>query len=122
MARQRQSVSQKLGQKARALRIQAGLTQAQVAERAELATESISRLETGRLSNLSIDATARLAAALGVEISALFEGISTKVASGPRAIEKRLLALLEPLSDEDLADVYQGMRRLLGVRARTKRK
>jgi transcriptional regulator with XRE-family HTH domain len=92
------------------------MTQAQLAERADLAVESISRLETGRLTNLTIDVAERLAGSLGVGLRDLFEPTVAPRRPGPRPIEKRILVMLGRLDDRDLEQVYQGLRRLLGVR------
>lgn len=118
MAQAPRSVSSRLGKVVRALRTQNGLTQAQLAERAGLAVESVSRLETGRLANATVDVLDRLASSLGVALPALFEPTAPIKKGGPRPVEKRLLAMLGRLSDDDLEHVYQGLRRLLGVRDR----
>jgi transcriptional regulator with XRE-family HTH domain len=98
------------------------MTQAQLAERANLAVESVSRLETGRLKNVSVDVAERLAHALGVSLAILF-GPTTppKRIDRRRPIEKRIVVMLAHLPDGDLDQVYQGLRRLLGVRERLRR-
>ncbi len=65
------------GERLRELRAQAGLTQAQVAERAAIERAFYVRLETGRHSML-IDRVWDLAAALEVPPSALFEPPGTR--------------------------------------------
>jgi transcriptional regulator with XRE-family HTH domain len=112
------SATQRLGAAIRGHRKRAGMTQEQLAELAGLAVESVSRMETGRLKNITIDVADRLAAALKVPVTALFEPVATVNRASSRPIEKRLLVMLSRLSDDDLQDVYQGLRRLLGIRAR----
>ncbi len=114
------SVSTRLGKTVRKLRTASGMTQAQLAERAGLAVESVSRLETGRLTNLTIDVAERLARSLSVALPDLFEPAAAPKRAGPRPIEKRILVMLGRLSDKDLEQVYQGLRRLLSVRDRVR--
>ena len=56
----------KLGEVVRELRERQGLTQAQLAERAQLALSYITLLESGQKTNLSPAVLGRLARALGV--------------------------------------------------------
>ena len=56
----------KLGDVVRELRERQGLTQAQLAERAQLALSYVTLLEAGQQVNLSPSAVGRLARALGV--------------------------------------------------------
>ena len=60
------SAGKKLGQVVRELRERQGLTQAQLAERAQLAMSYITLLESGQQANLSPSALGRLARVLGV--------------------------------------------------------
>jgi transcriptional regulator with XRE-family HTH domain len=64
---------QKLGELVRELRERQGLTQSQLAERAQLAVSYITLLEAGRHANLSPSAVGRLARALGVTSKHLIE-------------------------------------------------
>jgi transcriptional regulator with XRE-family HTH domain len=63
----------KLGEIVRELREHQGLTQAQLAERAQLAMSYITLLESGQQTNLSPSALGRLARALGVTTKHLSE-------------------------------------------------
>jgi len=63
----------KLGEIGRELRERQGLTQPQLAERAQLALSYITLLESGRQVNLSPSAVGRLARALGVPSKRLTE-------------------------------------------------
>jgi transcriptional regulator with XRE-family HTH domain len=60
-----------LGQTIRAYRQRAALSQEKLAEKAELSTVFINRVEAGK-ENISVDSVARIARALGVELHALF--------------------------------------------------
>jgi len=57
----------KLGERVRELRERQGLTQAQLAERAQLTLSYITLAESGQPVNLSPSALSRLARALGVQ-------------------------------------------------------
>jgi transcriptional regulator with XRE-family HTH domain len=63
----------KLGGVVRELRERQGLTQAQLAERAQLALSYITLLESGQQANFSPSALGRLARALGVTTKHLTE-------------------------------------------------
>jgi len=63
----------KLGALVRELRERQGLTQAQLAERAQLALSYITLAESGQSVNLSPSALSRLARALGVQSRVLTE-------------------------------------------------
>jgi transcriptional regulator with XRE-family HTH domain len=63
----------KLGALVRELRERQGLTQAQLAERAQLALSYITLAESGQSVNLSPSALSRLARALGVQSKVLTE-------------------------------------------------
>jgi transcriptional regulator with XRE-family HTH domain len=63
----------KLGELVRELRERQGLTQAQLAERAQLALSYITLAESGQSVNLSPSALSRLARALGVQSRVLTE-------------------------------------------------
>ncbi len=63
----------KLGELVRELRERQGLTQAQLAERAQLALSYITLAESGQTVSLSPSAISRLARALGVQSKVLIE-------------------------------------------------
>jgi transcriptional regulator with XRE-family HTH domain len=63
----------KLGEIVRELRERQGLTQPQLAERAQLAVSYVTLLEAGQQVNLSPSAVGRLARALGVTSKQLLE-------------------------------------------------
>lgn len=116
----RSSTLKKVGEAVRAARNGRGLTQAVVAERAELAVETISRIESGDV-NISIVALDKLAVSgLGVSVVSLFEHVPKLVKPPGRTGVARIVALVEDLADEDLADVHLALRALLRVRSRAR--
>lgn len=62
-----------LGERVRALRMERGLQQRQLAEKADLTPSMVSQIESGRLTP-SLNTLRRLADALGVTIASLFDG------------------------------------------------
>ena len=74
-----QNLVREVGANLRTLRVGQGLTLAEVARRAGISQGMLSRLETGAVSP-SLDTVASLAAALGIELAALFKN-STQRAS-----------------------------------------
>lgn len=62
-----------LGARVKALRVERGLQQRQLAEKAELTPSMVSQIESGRLTP-SLNTLRRLAEALGVTIASLFDG------------------------------------------------
>src|SRR4051812_29161505 len=89
-----------LGANVRKKRLERGLTQAQVAESAGIAVETVSRIEGGRLASLSLVLASRVAATLGTTLQALLAGLP-----GPdpvrslRAEERRIVGLLTSVDD-----------------------
>jgi transcriptional regulator with XRE-family HTH domain len=65
--------AKKLGEAVRELRERQGLSQAQLAERAQIAMSYVTLLESGQEANLSPSALGRLARALGVTTKHLTE-------------------------------------------------
>ncbi len=108
----------RLGRAIRRLRAENGVTQALLAEKAELAAETISRLEGGTV-DISVLRLEKLAMkGLRVPLTALLDPPEKRGRSQPRAALSKVLALIEDLSDEDLDDIYVGLKRLLAVRGR----
>ena len=88
-----------LGPAIRRRRQDLGLTQADLADAAEIANETVSRIERGRLTP-SVDIAERIAQALGTTVVQLRD--RKRVAPpGPRACEARLLALLGRASSRE---------------------
>lgn len=101
----------------RRLRVEAGLTQGQLAERADMADATISRIERGRLEPSST-LVAKLAQALKVKVDDLLG--SPKDAHGkPKARLRpsisKLVAVVEDLDDGAVDDVTRAVKLLIGV-------
>jgi transcriptional regulator with XRE-family HTH domain len=101
----------------RRLRVEAGLTQGQLAERADMADATISRIERGRLEPSST-LVAKLAQALKVRVDDLLG--SPKDAHGkPKARLRpsisKLVAVVEDLDDGAVDDVTRAVKLLIGV-------
>src|SRR6266508_3891695 len=81
-------------------RRQRGLTQAQVAEAAGIAVETVSRIEGGRLASLSLVLGSRVATAVGTTIQALLAGVpGPDPARSLRPEERRIVGLLTGVDD-----------------------
>lgn len=107
-----------LGSAVRAHRIRLGLTQQEVAELADVAPETVSRVERNRMAT-SLEMTGKLATALGVSVDAL---LSPRDADQPpqdlRPAERRLIAAVRGLDDAQVDDIARALRILLAVRRR----
>lgn len=105
-----------LGANVRKKRLERGLTQAQVAEAAGIAVETVSRIEGGRLASLSLVLASRVAVTLGTTIQSLLSSVP-----GPdpvhklRAEERRIVGLLTSVEDAQLGRVRRGLQSLLAV-------
>lgn len=97
-------------------RLERGLTQAQVAEAAGIAVETVSRIEGGRLASLSLVLASRVAVTLGTTLQSLLSSVP-----GPdpvqklRAEERRIVGLLTSVDDAELGRVRRGLQSLLSV-------
>jgi len=117
----------RLAEQVRSLRIQAGLTQAELASRAGVTVETVARLERvlrGRLSanaNPSLETMERIGTALGVEVAEL---LSAPTKTKPRddrlaavlrgvssATRRRVLRVAEALVREERAEAKPGLRK-----------
>lgn len=97
-------IEELLGRRVREMRKTAGLTQAELAERAGLAFETISRVERGR-AKPSIGLVAQLARAFGVSVARLLD-FEQEVVAGELAPDlRRLVNLLadQPMETRALA-------------------
>jgi len=104
------------GAAVRERRKERGLTQAQVAESAGIAVETVSRIEGGRLASLSLVLAARVASTLGSTLQALLAGVrSPAPVDALRAEERRIVGLLQTVDDAELGRVRRGLQSLLSV-------
>jgi transcriptional regulator with XRE-family HTH domain len=110
----------RLAEQVRLLRVQAGMTQAELASRAGVTVETVARLERvlrGRSSansNPSLETLARLGSALGVEVAELLSGpgkprprddrLFVVLRSATPATRRRVLRVAEALIREDAAE------------------
>ncbi len=122
-----QDVSARLAVRLRALRLAAGLTQAALAQRARVTSETVARLERvvrNRPSanvNPSLDTLARLAAALAVDVSELlrpteaparnYDGLASLLAGATPETCDRVLRVAEVLIREDHTRTRRGKRK-----------
>ena len=82
----RAKVTPPFGPRLRFLRERAGLTQLQLAEAADVADGTISRVERGRIASPSLDFAEKLARALKVPVTELFEPTKKAARRRPQAL------------------------------------
>lgn len=105
-----------IGAALRRARTLKGLTQAELGELAEVAPETLSRIERNKLS-ASLDLARRLAEALGVTVDDLLRKPSASK-KGPelRPAEARLVALVRDLDEPQVHEVVRAVKTLMGIR------
>lgn len=104
------------GAAVRERRKERGLTQAQVAESAGIAVETVSRIEGGRLASLSLVLASRVATTLGSTLQTLLAGVrSPEPPDTLRVEERRIVGLLQAVDDAELGRVRRGLQSLLAV-------
>jgi transcriptional regulator with XRE-family HTH domain len=103
----------------RRLRMAAGLTQAQLAEAAEIVDATVSRVERGRLEP-SADLLGRLAGALKVKADDLMGPMKDPKPAYRRSVA-RLVAAVEGLDDGAIDDVTKAIKLLLAAGKRSVR-
>jgi transcriptional regulator with XRE-family HTH domain len=104
------------GAAVRQRRKERGLTQAQVAESAGIAVETVSRIEGGRLASLSLVLASRVATTLGSTLQTLLAGVRSPAPNDSlRAEERRIVGLLQAVDDAELGRVRRGLQSLLAV-------
>ena len=117
----------RLAEQERRLRIQTGLTQAELASRAGVTVETIARLERvlrGRLSanaNPSLETMERIGTALGVEVAELLSApgkhkpkddrLASVLRGVSPATKRRVIRVAEALVRDDRADVKPTLRK-----------
>ena len=104
----------RIGQNIRRLRVARGLTQAQLAEAAEAAPETISRIERGHLDPAG-GLIARIADALAVSVSELASATPPVPRPSKRPGIARLIALAEPLNDTQLDALVRSVGAIIEV-------
>lgn len=120
-------IANRLADHVKQLRLEAGLTQAELAARAGVTVETVARLERvlrGRSSansNPSLETLVRLASALGVEVSELLsepsrprpkdDRISMILRTANPATRRRVLRVAEALVREEHAEDRQPVRK-----------
>jgi transcriptional regulator with XRE-family HTH domain len=109
-----------IGVNVRRLREGAGLTQGQLAERAEMADATISRVERGRLEPSST-LIAKLAGALRVRADDLLGTPKQPVKPRVRPSIAKLVATVEDLDDGAVDDVTRAIKLLLAAGRRSAR-
>lgn len=107
--------SRKIGARVRQLRAKAGLTQLSLALAAEIAPETLSRIERDRFAPSPLVLT-RLAQALGAPVASLFETIEEPETPALRPCEVRLLNLVRELDDKQVDRVVEALTLLLAER------
>jgi transcriptional regulator with XRE-family HTH domain len=109
----------KLAANMRRYRMLAGLTQAELAERAGIADATVSRIERGRLTP-SVRLAERIASALDLAVDDLVGSVSRPLKNPlHRAPVARLVALVRDMSDAEVDDVTRAVKTLLAVGRRT---
>ncbi len=109
-----------VGRRVRHLRMEAGLTQGQLAEKVEAADETISRIERGKLAP-SVNLLAKISKALAVTVDDVLSSKAPKRKVGVRASVQRVVALLEPLTDPEVDEIRRSISGLLKIGARIAR-
>ena len=108
-------IKKKLGVRISQLRMKAGMTQAKLAEKADLSIDSISRIERGNRA-LSLESLEKIAEALGIDAAELlnFKGKEFKaLAEGPPECLE-LWNLLRNKRRDQIKKVYEITKILLG--------
>jgi transcriptional regulator with XRE-family HTH domain len=103
-----------IGAALRRARAAKGLTQADLGEMADVAPETLSRIERNKLS-ASLDLTRRLAQALGVTVDHLVNEQGPAPGTKIRPAEARLLALVRHLDDPQVVELTKAVKTLLAL-------
>lgn len=103
-----------IGASLRRARSARGLTQAQLGEIADVAPETLSRIERNKIS-ASLDLARRLALALDVTIEELLKKGGTAPKNKIRPAEARLLALVRRLDEPQITELTKALKTLIGL-------
>jgi transcriptional regulator with XRE-family HTH domain len=111
-----EELKQRFGKRVQMLRRQRNMTQEQLAEAIDRSTDTVSNIETGRLST-RIDTAMRLAQTLGVSLSELFDIGEPEPGIDPehRLALARLMQVMEPLDVKMIEALIDINRRILGL-------
>lgn len=102
-----------IGSAVRSYRALLGMTQSEVAELADVAPETLSRIERNRIA-ASLDLTRRIADALHVSIDELMQPrTKTPEPRGLRPSEARLLNLVREFDDAQVDDITRALKTLM---------
>src|ERR1051325_7792558 len=110
-----------IGPTVRKLRTQAGLTQAQLAEAADIADATLSRIEKGRMQP-SLAMAEKLAKALRIPVDALRTTPRESRKSGLRPSEAKLLAVVREMDDAAVEDLARALRLIVAAARRPARR
>lgn len=110
-----------LGPRLRQARERAGLTQAELAEKADVADATLSRIERNRFEP-SMAIVKRLADSLRVGVDELLAGKKPDQRPSLRRSEARLLATVRDLDDATIDDITKGVRLIMGAARRSARR
>jgi len=100
----------RFGERLRALRVAASMTQADLAERAHLDVSYVSQLERG-LRDPSLSSIEAVTGALGVSLAQFFDGSSGEALDVTDAQARAIARELSALDDEARRDVIEILRR-----------
>jgi transcriptional regulator with XRE-family HTH domain len=111
-----EELKQRFGKRVQMLRRQRNMTQERLAEAIDRSTDTVSNIETGRLST-RIDTAMRLAQTLGVSLSELFDIGDPAPAPDPehRLALERLMQLVEPLDLKVFEALVEINRQIVGL-------
>ena len=111
-----EELKQRFGRRVQALRRMRHMTQEQLAEAIDRSTDTVSNIETGRLST-RIDTAMRLAQTLGVSLSELFDIGDPAPAPDTeyRLALERLMQLVEPLDFKTIEALVEINRQIVGL-------
>jgi transcriptional regulator with XRE-family HTH domain len=109
-----------IGVNVRRFREAAGLTQGQLAERADMADATVSRVERGRLEPSST-LLAKLASGLRVKVDDLLGPMKDSAKTRHRPSVAKLVATVEDLDDAAVDDVTRAIKLLLAAGRRSAR-
>lgn len=101
-----------VGKRISELRKACGMTQAELAELADLEVETISRLESGNR-NMNLASLNRITQALGVELKDFFDFRSPVAKTVPSKKLLRIYRLLEKLPEAKVRKIYEIVRMAL---------